>query len=83
MPDIAELRQICSQKDTQNRCQENKNKNIAAKLVEEYEDFDDDVFVATDLTDTNDSLSGALLNFIQWLSDGTEDTTVESSNNIR
>ena len=82
MPDIAELRQISSQKVTQNRCQENKNKNIAAKLVEEYEDFDDDVFVATDLTDTNDSLSGALLTFIQWLSDGTEDSIIESSNNI-
>ena len=50
--------------------------------MEEYEDFDDDVFVATDLIDTNDSLSGALLTFIQWLSDGTEDPINEPSKSI-
>ena len=76
MKDIAELRQMSSQKITQNRCQENKNKIIAAKLVEEYEDFDDDVFMANDVMDTNENLPTVLLTFIQWLSEG-----VDSSNN--
>ena len=52
-------------------------------MVEEYEDFDDDVFVATDLTDTNDNMSGALLTFIQWLSDGTENDIHEQGSTIR
>ena len=67
---MAELRQISNAKSTQNRCQENKNKNLAAKLVEEYEDFDDDVFMANDLSDTDENLSAALSQFVQWLSDG-------------
>ena len=77
VPDLAELRQISSQKDAQNKCQENKNKNIAAKLVEEYEDYDDDVFIASDLVDTDENLSAALSTFIQWLSED-----VDNNNNL-
>lgn len=45
--------------------------------MEEYEDFDDDVFIASDLLDTNDNLSSALSMFIQWLSEGVDSSTIE------
>ena len=65
---------------TQNKCQENKNKNLLTKLVEEYEDFDDDVFMSTDLMDTDENLSAALKTFILWISEGVDSPDLVDSN---
>ena len=54
-------------KATQNKCQESRNVNLAAKLVEESEDNDDDVFIVADLTDTGQNLPLVLASFIRWL----------------
>ena len=43
VPDLSELRQVTNARATQNKCQESKNINLDARLVEENEDNDDDV----------------------------------------
>ena len=66
IPDMVELRQIVNARQTQNKCQENKNRNWAGKLVEEAEDFDDVHFVP-DVTDVTENAPRALLRFLRWL----------------
>ena len=69
IPDLTELRQITNARATQNKCQESKNTNLAAKLVEESEDNDDDVFIVSDLVDTKENLALAVASFARWLTD--------------
>ncbi|CAB4057243.1 unnamed protein product [Lepeophtheirus salmonis] len=45
VPDLYELRNVINTRSTQNKCHINKNENIASKLVEEVEDFDDIIFI--------------------------------------
>lgn len=70
VPDLLELRQICVARETQNKCQENKNRNMATRLVEELEDNEDDIYLATELTDTGENAPLAILSFLEYLSSG-------------
>ena len=67
IPDLLELKQICIASDTQNKCQEKKNKNILSKLVEEMEDNEDDIFLAPELTDSNLGATKSVISFLDWL----------------
>ena len=60
IPDLLELRQVLMARDTQNKCQENKNRNLQGKLVEEAEDYGDQ-YLVSDLTDTDDNMPLAML----------------------
>ncbi len=59
---------MVSAQATQNKCEENRNRNLAAKIVEEMEDNEDDVFFAsgTDLVDVDASSPGTALAFMAW-----------------
>ena len=77
---------------TQNKCQENKNRNLASKIVEEMEDHEDDVYLAsgTDLTDVEGSIPGLALSFMKWALESfdfeylllTEDSTFVAINKV-
>ena len=67
IPDLLELKQICIASDTQNKCQVNKNKNILSKLVEEMEDNEDDIFMATELIDSISGATKSVISFLNWL----------------
>lgn len=67
IPDVLELRQVVNAKQTQNKCQENKNKNLQFKMVEETEDFDD-LVLFPGVTDTEDNIPKAMINFLDWVS---------------
>ena len=47
--------------------QENKNKNLIAKLVEEMEDNEDDIYLAPELLDSSSAASKSILSFTSWL----------------
>ncbi len=64
VPDLLELRQIMGARETQNKCQANKNRNLQGKLVEEMEDFGD-VLHIPDLVDTPSNLPLAALGFFR------------------
>ena len=65
---------VVSAQAVQNKCQENRNQNLAAKIVEEMEDNEDDVFFASgsgsgtgfELPDVNASVPGMALSFMSW-----------------
>lgn len=65
IPDIQELRQMVNARDTQNKCQENRNRQMNNKVVEETEDFDDVVFLP-EVVDVPENVPLALLGFLQW-----------------
>ena len=48
--------------------QENKNKNLLTKLVEEMEDNEEDIYLAPELFDSNSGSSKSFLSFLSWLS---------------
>jgi hypothetical protein len=64
VPDLQELRQVMGARDTQNKCQFNKNLNLMPRLVEEMEDFGDVVHVP-ELSDTPSNLPLAALGFFR------------------
>lgn len=64
VPDLHELRQILGAKDTQNKCQVNKNNNLQSRLVEENEDYAD-VYQVPGLVDTPSNVPLASLGFIK------------------
>ena len=47
--------------------QENKNRNVVNKLVEEMEDNDEDIYLAPDLADSGSGASKSLISFVEWL----------------
>jgi len=62
--EMTELRQVVNSKDTQNRCQHNKNRNQAAKIVEELED-NDDFYLAPNVYDVEEERPLAFLSFLR------------------
>lgn len=62
IPELVELKQVVNSHDTQNKCQDNKNKNTLGKIVEEIEDHEDIIFVP-ELTDTQENVPLAFLHF--------------------
>ena len=67
IPDLLELKQICIASDTQNKCQEKKNKNILSKLVEEMEDNEEDIYLAPELVDSNFGSTKSVISLLDWL----------------
>ncbi len=65
IPDIQELRQMVNARDTQNKCQENRNRQMSGRVVEETEDFDDVAFF-NDVLDVTEHAPIAFLRFLQW-----------------
>ena len=63
--------QVVSAQSTQNKCQENKIRNLGLKIVEEMEDHEDDVFFAagSDIVDVDSSIPGLALAFMKWISE--------------
>ena len=64
VPDLHEIRQLIGARDTQNKCQLNKNKNLQPRLVEENEDHSDVVHVP-ELVDTPSNVPLAALGFLK------------------
>ena len=64
-----DMNQVVGAQSTQNKCQENKIRNLGAKIVEEMEDHEDDVFFAPGLVDVEDSNPGLALSFMKWISE--------------
>ena len=64
VPDLHEIRQLLGARDTQNKCQLNKNKNLQPRLVEENEDHSDVVHVP-ELVDTPSNMPLAALGFLK------------------
>ncbi len=64
IPDMSELRQMVNSRETQNKCQRNKNRNLASKIVEELEDYDD-LHLVPGVLDTEEERPRALLAFLQ------------------
>jgi hypothetical protein len=67
IPDLLELKQICIASETQNKCQENKNRNTQHKLVEEMEDNEDDIYLAPELVDSNFGSTKSVIFLLDWL----------------
>ncbi len=64
IPDMSELRQMVNSRETQNKCQRNKNRNMASKIVEELEDYDD-LHLVPGVLDTEEARPAALLGFLE------------------
>ena len=87
-----DLKKVVSSQTTQNKCQENKILNLGAKIVEEMEDHEDDVFFTpgSDLIDVEGSKPAMALSFMKWISQEkdfeylflTEDTSFVAINKV-